>query len=51
MAAAVIKDGETASGPPPRSPHGSPGPLQITLPTAQTGTVGFFFFLKRVLFN
>lgn len=44
MAAAMIKDGETASGP----PLGSPGPRQIILAMTQTGTVVFF---KRFLFN
>lgn len=53
MAAAMIKDGETVSGPPPRSLRGGPAQRQIILPMTQTGPVVFFCFLffLRVLFN
>lgn len=39
MAAAMIKDGETASGPPARSLWGSSGLHQFILQTTQTGVV------------
>lgn len=42
MAAAMIKDGETASGPPPRSRRGGSGPWKLILPVTQTRTVVLF---------